>query len=289
MSLPHFTSPEQMRQAADKWRCEGQRIGFVPTMGALHEGHLSLIRRSVADGNDVTLLSIFVNPTQFGPSEDLASYPRTLEDDSRLAVQAGATHLFLPTEQAMYPEGHRTEVRVTELSAPLCGQSRPVHFPGVALVVLKLLALIRPHKAYFGQKDYQQCLVVQRLTADMLLPTEIVACPTVREADGLAMSSRNKYLTPEQRKRAPLFQQTLQAIASRCREFPLEATAALAEGKQTLEQSGLAVDYLDLRDSQTLSPLDALTGPAVLAGAVFLGKARLIDNLLIEPSHKTES
>lgn len=289
-TLPTISDLPTMQQQAFAWRAEGKRVGFIPTMGALHRGHLSLIEQSVADGNDIHVVSIYVNPTQFGPREDLAAYPRTLETDAALAKDAGANHLFLPSDATMYPDDFQTEVLVRDISKPLCGVSRPHHFPGVALVLTKLFNLVLPHRAYFGVKDFQQCLVVEQLVRDLNLPVEVVRCPTVREDDGLALSSRNSYLTPKER-----------PVASRLRETLLEGRRGLLEHptanvrdtlsglRPKLEDVGMRIDYLELRREDTLETLNEFSQPAVLAGAVFLGEARLIDNILLTPGEDPAS
>ncbi|MEM9555067.1 MAG: pantoate--beta-alanine ligase [Acidobacteriota bacterium] len=267
----------------DDWRADGLRIGFVPTMGALHEGHLSLVRRAGALADRV-VASIFVNPTQFGPGEDLDSYPRSPTRDTELLEQAGCDLVFLPSAETIYPPGDSTRVDVAGPSAGFEGAERPGHFRGVATVVLKLLQLVRPHLAVFGQKDAQQLAVVRRMVRDLHLPVEIVAAPIVREDDGLAMSSRNVYLDGEQRRAAAVLHRALHdaealVAAGERRAAPLidAVRARLAE-----EPSG-SVDYVAVVDAETFAPVDTLTAPAVLPIAVRFGATRLLDNCLLQP------
>ena len=228
-------------------------IGFVPTMGALHKGHLSLVKRSV-DENELTVVSIFVNPTQFNDPNDLDNYPRTLDADLDLLEAAGVDAVILPSQDQIYPDGYRYQVLESELSLELCGASRPGHFDGVLSVVMKLLNIIQAHKAYFGEKDYQQYLLIKGMAESFFLTTEIIACPTIREQDGLAFSSRNLRLTPAERQTAPKFHAILTGDGSD------------QEKSQQLERSGFQVDYVQTRDGR-------------IFGAVFLGKVRLIDNV----------
>ncbi len=267
------------RAFLDPLRREGKTIGFVPTMGAFHEGHLSLIRKCRED-NDVCVVSIFVNPTQFGPSEDYQSYPRQLEKDAALAEQIGVDLIFAPEPAEMYPEGYCTWVEVDRLTKPLCGRFRPGHFRGVTTVCTKLFNIVQPHRAYFGEKDYQQLVVIKRMVADLNMPIEIVPMPTVREPDGLAMSSRNWYLTPEERKVAPALYRALQKAAEAVKAG---ATGREAEEivKQELEKvPQFELQYVEAVHPETLEPVDR--PPMVIAAAAFLGKARLIDNIKVE-------
>jgi pantoate--beta-alanine ligase len=272
-----LTSIDALRQ----WRTrQTGSVGFVPTMGALHDGHASLIRRSAVE-NTATLVSIFVNPAQFGPNEDLDKYPRTLEADLRLCAAAGAQAVFTPDTAMMYPPGFATWVTVEGLTDKLCGRSRPGHFRGVTTVVTKLFNLAQPARAYFGQKDAQQALVLTRMARELNMPLEVITCPTVREPDGLAMSSRNRYLDADQRRRALALVRSLRAIEA--------AFAAGTRDVPTLRQTGLdvltpevdRVDYLEILDAGDLSEIAAVQGKALCAVAAFVGTTRLIDNVLL--------
>lgn len=265
-------------------RSNGRTIGLVPTMGAFHEGHLLLMQRARAE-NDVVVVSIFVNPIQFARGEDFDSYPRDLQGDLDQAERAGVDLVFTPSAEAIYPKGFQTYVEVTELTERLCGASRPGHFRGVTTVVTKLLNLIRPDRAYFGQKDYQQSVVVRRLVADLNLDIEIVLLPTVREADGLAMSSRNVRLTPEERRAACVLHASLRFAEERVMVGERSVKIVLDAMRAMIEAEPLArIDYVALCDPETLRPLDRIEGPILAALAVRFGSTRLIDNLLISPS-----
>jgi pantoate--beta-alanine ligase len=254
-------------------------LGLVPTMGYLHEGHLSLARRALAE-NDRVVVWIFVNPAQFGPQEDLARYPRDLERDVRLLRAAGVHLVLAPGVEDVYPPGYQTTVNVEALSQPLEGASRPAHFRGVATVVARMLGVTQPQRAYFGQKDGQQCRVVQRMVADLAIPTTIVICPTVREPDGLAMSSRNVHLTPEQRRAAPVLYRALQAAMALVRQGERDAESLRQAMRAVLAEEPLAaVDYVSVADAETLAECGAVEGPALASLAVRIGPVRLIDNL----------
>lgn len=273
-------SIESLRARVDGWRADKLTVGFVPTMGALHRGHLSLIAKA-ASLADRVVASIFVNPKQFAPGEDLASYPRQEARDLELLASAGCQLAYLPDAAVMYPPGFQTSVAVAELSKGLCGESRPHFFGGVATVVCKLLNQARPDIAVFGEKDFQQLLVIKRMVRDLDMPVDIVGAPIVREADGLAMSSRNAYLSAEERKRAGALNRVIADVA-RDLENGARVDTALRSGRAALETAGLAkIDYLEVRSAENLTPL----GPGPLAGAparvfaaVYVGKARLIDN-----------
>lgn len=260
----------------------GRRLGLVPTMGYLHEGHLSLIRQAAEECEQV-VVSVFVNPLQFGPGEDLDRYPRDLERDRRLAEEAGADILFTPGVEEMYPGGAKTTVRVTGLTDRLCGASRPGHFDGVATVVSKLFHIVEPDRAYFGQKDAQQVAVIQQMVHDLNMPVEVVPCPTVREEDGLAMSSRNVYLSPEERRRATTLYKTLRE-ATREREAGrlCQAAEAVQFIRERLEMTeGLSIDYVEVLSYPGLEPLERLDeSRSIAAVAVHLGSTRLIDNVI---------
>ncbi len=275
--------PAGARELAWRLRAKGLRIGLVPTMGALHEGHLSLMRRCRAE-NDVAAWSLFVNPTQFGPHEDLAGYPRDPEGDMAQAIGMGMDLCFAPEAAAMYPPGYRTFVDVAELSEPLCGASRAGHFRGVATVVSKLFHVVQPHVAYFGQKDYQQSLIIRRMVRDLDLGIEIAVLPTVRAPDGLALSSRNAYLSVSERKAAAVLPAALRWAEGEFARGGRRA-GALADGMRRLiaAEPAVAIDYVEVRDAEDLTPLETIDRPAVVALAVRIGRTRLIDNTILAP------
>jgi pantoate--beta-alanine ligase len=268
---------------ARAWRRSGEgEVGLVPTMGALHRGHLSLVERARRDCARVAA-SVFVNPSQFGPGEDFAAYPRDLERDAALLEAAGCDLLFAPEPASMYAPGHDTRVEPGAVTAPLEGERRPGHFRGVATVVLKLLNVVQPERAYFGRKDAQQLAVVRRVVRDLDLPVEIVGCPTVREADGLALSSRNRYLDPAQRAAAPVLHRALCRARDAHRAGERDADALRALMRAALAGEPLArVDYVSVADPDTFAELERVSGPALALVAVFVGRARLIDNLELE-------
>lgn len=274
---------DSVRRWTKAQREAGRAIHFVPTMGYFHEGHLSLMRRAQQD-NGAVIVSIFVNPLQFGAGEDLDRYPRDFERDRQMAESVGVGAIFYPDVAEMYPPGYQTEVRVKELSKPLCGRSRPGHFEGVATVVLKLFNIVTPDRAYFGMKDYQQLRVIQQLVRDMNLPVEIVPCPIVREPDGLAMSSRNVYLTPEERAAAIVPYRSLQWAQAQVESGERDAHK-LREGvfQQIAAEPLARIDYVEVVDAETLQPVQRIERPTLIALAVFFGKARLIDNCLVAP------
>ncbi len=271
----------EMKAACRQMSRSGKTLGFVATMGALHEGHLSLVRASKARC-DVTAVSIFVNPLQFGPAEDLDKYPRTMERDAALLEQLDADILFTPGVEEMYPKGAQTYVLVEELSSRLDGASRPGHFRGVATVVTKLFEIIRPDFAFFGQKDAVQVAVLRKLANDLDMDVEIVACPIVREQDGLAMSSRNVYLTSEQRQQALVLHRSLLRVQTAV-ERGERASAKLIEiGKKAIaEEAGARLDYFAIVDPGTLEPVEDVLRGALVAAAAYLGVTRLIDNIMI--------
>ncbi len=274
-----------MKARAEELRARGKRIGFVPTMGYFHEGHLALMRKA-RELSDVVVVSIFVNPIQFGPQEDLARYPRDLERDRRLAQAQGVDILFVPSAEEMYPPGFQTYVEVTELSRPLCGARRPGHFRGVCTVVLKLFHIVKPHLAVFGEKDYQQLKVIQRMVRDLNLDVEIVPHPTVREPDGLAMSSRNVYLRPEEREAALSLYRALELARRRVAEGIRETRILRTEIEEFIRSHPhTRIDYVEFRDPETLEEMDRIDRATLLALAVFVGKARLIDNTILDPAH----
>lgn len=272
-----------LRTAVARWRANGQRIGLVPTMGALHAGHIALVTAAQAQCQRV-VVSIFVNPKQFGPREDFSAYPRPEADDLAKLAAANADIAYIPAPEEIYPEGFATTVSVGGISEGLCGAHRPGHFDGVATVVAKLFTQAAPDAAFFGEKDYQQLLVVRRMARDLNLPLDVVGVPTVREPDGLALSSRNVYLSPEERRIAPnlhrLMRETGAAIAQGGAPGGILARTIMALG-----EAGLMVEYLELRDAETLAPLaEPPTRPARLLAAVHLGRTRLIDNLSVMPA-----
>ncbi len=257
-------------------------VGLVPTMGYLHEGHLSLIRRAKAECEHV-VVSIFVNPTQFGANEDLSKYPRDLERDLSLIKPLGVDLVWTPTPEIMYPTGYQTWVEVDAVTRPLEGSMRPTHFKGVTTVVAKLFNSVQPHKAYFGQKDAQQAAVIRQMTRDLNFPVDVIVCPTVREADGLAMSSRNKYLEGTDRKAAAVLFRALSAAKDAYEGGERNAEVLRGKMKEVLESEPRAtVQYVSCADYDTLEELDVVKGKALLSMAVLLGKTRLIDNFVLE-------
>jgi pantoate--beta-alanine ligase len=270
-----------LRAVLDAWRASGAAIGFVPTMGALHAGHMSLIEAARRAGQRV-VVSIFVNPTQFGPNEDFSRYPRDEEGDARQCRAAGADLIFLPPVEAMYPPGSVTRVHLSKLTDTLCGPFRPGHFDGVATIVAKLLNLVQPAAAYFGEKDAQQLAVIRRMVADLDIPVRIVGCPTVREPDGLAMSSRNRYLSPEHRRQATCIFAALRQAAAAIAAGQRDAAKLRSDMRAVLEASGpLQIEYAEVVDAATLQPLEQISSSALLAIAVRIGGTRLIDNVSI--------
>lgn len=280
------TTVAELREILDAVRGEGRRIGLVPTMGALHEGHLSLVRASKAEC-DFTVVSIYVNPSQFGPGEDFQRYPRTLEDDLKALGRCGAELAFAPTDEEVYRPGHATRVEVGSVAEPLEGRHRPGHFCGVATIVLKLFNMVGPHVAYFGQKDYQQALVIRRMVEDLNLPIEIRMCPIVREPDGLAMSSRNSYLSGAARQRALVLWQSLQLARQLVARGEDDARAIAEQMRQRIRTADDArIDYVALVDPETLQPLDRIRAPALAALAVRIENTRLIDNCILETKRR---
>ncbi|HVH73877.1 MAG TPA: pantoate--beta-alanine ligase [Stellaceae bacterium] len=274
---------EALREEVADWRRDGARIGLVPTMGALHAGHLALVERARAECRR-TIASIFVNPKQFAPNEDFAAYPRGEEADLEKLRAAGVDLAFLPGIEDIYPAGFSTLVRVQGLSEGLCGAQRAGHFDGVATVVTKLLQQSLPDAAYFGEKDYQQLLIVKRLARDLDIPVRIVGVPTRREPDGLAMSSRNAYLSPEERRAAPELARVLRRIADALAREPGAVSGEIARGIEDLTKAGFAVEYLELRDGETLAPVSGeVRRPARILAAARLGRTRLIDNMPVAP------
>ncbi|MCZ6571335.1 MAG: pantoate--beta-alanine ligase [Deltaproteobacteria bacterium] len=280
---PHIiTEVRELRGWAEQMRAEGRRIALVPTMGALHEGHLSLVRLAHARADRV-VVSIFVNPTQFGPNEDLKHYPRDLASDLSRLRGNGVDVVFTPSVREMYPEGVATWVEVERLGEGMCGRHRPGHFRGVTTIVARLFNVARPHVAVFGEKDYQQLVVIRRMARDLLFDLEIVAGPTVREPDGLAMSSRNAYLTPEARQQARALNAALHEVRELVRSGELNTKRLVAAARNRIEKEPLAeIDYIEIRDAGSLEPLSRLDRRAVLGLAVRVAATRLIDNTILE-------
>jgi len=271
---------KEMQAVAEELR-KTRKIGFVPTMGYLHEGHLALVRRS-KEVADVTVVSIFVNPIQFGPNEDFARYPRDFERDRKLLEQEGTDIIFYPEAKEMYPENYSTYIQVRGLEDHLCGLSREGHFIGVATVVAKLFNAVKPHVAVFGQKDYQQLKVIQRMVRDLNMDLEVIGLPTVREKDGLAMSSRNTYLSHEERERSLLIYKSVRLVEDLYKKGERNAGELKRQAREVLTAAGgIEIDYVSISDAETLDELESISGRAVYAVAVRCGKTRLIDNTIL--------
>lgn len=270
---------KEVREIVKTWKAEGKSVGFVPTMGYLHEGHESLIKRAVAE-NDVAVVSIFVNPMQFGPTEDLASYPRDLEADSKLCEAAGAKLIFHPEPEEMYHDGFCSFVDMNGLTNALCGLSRPVHFRGVCTVVSKLFNIVKPDRAYFGEKDAQQLAVIKRMVDDLNMDIEIIGCPIIREADGLAKSSRNTYLSEETRKQAVILSKAIFMGKKMIEDGERNPNVVIEEMKKLINTMPLAdIDYVEIVDQATMKNVEVIAGDILCAIAVRMGgEARLIDN-----------
>ncbi|AER66975.1 pantothenate synthetase [Thermovirga lienii DSM 17291] len=274
--------PSEVREYIRQKGLNREEIGFVPTMGYLHEGHLSLVRRCKQE-NSFCVVSIFVNPLQFGPSEDLAAYPRDFDRDSALLEKEGVDLLFAPREEDMYYPDFSTVVKENKLSRYMCGAFRPGHFDGVCTVVLKLFNIVQPGRAYFGQKDYQQLQVLKRMVRDLNVPVEVIGCPIVRDHDGLALSSRNVYLTEEQRKEALKIPKALEEAERLFKSGVKDVKALEAKVREILsEGDGLKVQYVEIRDAENLEEVNEIKGKVVIAVAAYVGKARLIDNKILE-------
>jgi pantoate--beta-alanine ligase len=273
---------QEVRENVKAWRTEGLTVGFVPTMGYLHEGHQSLIQRA-AEENDRVVVSIFINPLQFGEKEDLETYPRDMEKDSAICAAAGTDLIFHPAAEEMYGKDFCSFVDMTELTDTLCGKSRPGHFRGVCTVVTKLFNIVKPDKAYFGQKDAQQVAVIKRMVRDLNMDIEIVACETVREADGLAKSSRNVHLNMEERKASAILQEALQ-VAEKKLEAGVRTSVEIQKTiKEKIDSEAMVrLDYAEIVDLETLRPVNKIEAPALVAAAVYVGKTRLIDNFIYE-------
>lgn len=283
MAVPIVRTVPDLRRIVTAWRNEGHAVGLVPTMGALHEGHLSLVRAGLAQ-TDRVIVTLFVNPRQFNNPADLAAYPRTEDSDAAKLADAGAHLLYAPNAEEMYPEGFSTAVSVSGASEGMEGHFRPGHFEGVATVVAKLFLQSGADRAFFGEKDFQQLQVVRRMAGDLDIPIEVVGCPTVREADGLAMSSRNVRLSPAERGLAPRLATVLVEAAGKLSAGAL-AEALIAEAGTALDEAGFGdVEYIELRSAATLAPLARASEPARLLAAVWLGQVRLIDNVAVAPA-----
>lgn len=280
MKVVHKIS--EVREIVNKWKREGFSVGLVPTMGYLHEGHQSLIKKAV-EQNDRVVVSVFVNPMQFGENEDLASYPRDLEKDTKLCEETGADLIFNPTPEEMYPEGFCSYVDMNSLTKELCGKSRPIHFRGVMTVVSKLFNIVTPNKAYFGMKDAQQLLIIKRMVKDLSFGIEIVGCPIVREEDGLAKSSRNTYLNEEERKAALILYKTINLGKKLLEEGERDSAVLLSKMKENINKEPLAkIDYVEAVDIEKVEKVDKIEGTVLVAMAVYIGKTRLIDNFVFE-------
>lgn len=278
-----ITRVHELRAACDDARAAGARVGFVPTMGFFHAGHRSLMR-AARTADDFVVVSLFVNPLQFGPTEDLAAYPRDFERDAAAAEAEGVDVLFAPTVEEMYPQPIVTTVHVDGLTSGLCGRSRPTHFDGVTTVVTKLFSMVGPCRAYFGRKDAQQLAVIRRMVADLNLPVRVVGCPTVREPDGLAMSSRNAYLTPEERPRALALSRALAAARESVAAGETDAAAVAAAARAPMDELGVEPEYLAVVDPETFQPVTSVDRDVLVAIAARVGRARLIDNDTISPN-----
>ena len=275
-------SISEVRQIVKEWRKEGLTVGFVPTMGSLHEGHKSLIDKAVKE-NDRVVVSVFVNPIQFGPTEDLASYPRDLERDAKLCEEAGANLIFHPEKEEMYFDDFSSFVEVQGVSKGLCGKSRPIHFRGVCTVVTKLFNIVKPDRAYFGQKDAQQLAVVKRMVRDLNMDIEIIGCPIIREEDGLAKSSRNTYLSPEERKAAVILSKSLKLGKEAIEKGERDSKKIIDIITNNINTEKLAkIDYVEIVDPLSIENIDKIENSALVAMAVYIGKTRLIDNFIYE-------
>jgi pantoate--beta-alanine ligase len=280
--MQQFSKIEEIKSYLRLQQSLGQKIGFVPTMGYLHEGHLSLVRRAVKE-NDLAVVSIFVNPIQFGPAEDLEKYPRNLERDLARIRQTGASVVFTSEATEMYGDNFLTYVHVDKITDILCGSFRPGHFQGVTTVVNKLFNIIRPDKAYFGQKDGQQAIVIQKMAPDLNMDVEIIVCPTVREADGLAMSSRNTYLSPEERSQAPVLYQALTAAKDLIQNGITDRSIIIKQMETMINGKSLAhIEYISLVSASSCREITEVSGPVMVALAVKFGTTRLIDNIVVE-------
>jgi pantoate--beta-alanine ligase len=277
-----ITKAKEMNYAVREEKSLGRNIGFVPTMGFLHEGHLSLVRESVQRA-DVTVVSIYVNPAQFGPKEDFREYPRDIKRDTEILEAEGVDYIFSPDNEEIYPEGYKTYVEVHDLQDTLCGRSRPGHFRGVCTVVLKLFNIIEPDFAYFGQKDAQQAIILKRMVQDLNLEVELEVLPIVREEDGLALSSRNTYLDQEERKSARVLSESLEEAREKVKNGELDSGKVISRMREMITQEPRAkIDYVEIVDMENLNPVAKIENEALAALAVFIGKVRLIDNTILK-------
>lgn len=275
-------SISELKAETRPFKKECKTVGFVPTMGYLHEGHISLVKSSRQD-NDITIMSIFVNPMQFGPNEDFEKYPRDIQTDAKKAEEAGVDILFIPGVNEMYPDGYNTYVEVSGITEKLCGKSRPGHFKGVCTVVLKLFNIVEPDRAYFGQKDAQQAAVIRRMVKDLNSTVQIITCPIVRESDGLAMSSRNVYLSKEEREAALILSRSLNEAADMASKGEVRRDRLMDYLIDRISSEKLAdIDYVEILDAETLELKETLKGRMLFAVAVRFGKTRLIDNVIVE-------
>jgi pantoate--beta-alanine ligase len=280
-----ISSASQMTSFSRDAQRAGKRVGFVPTMGALHEGHLSLVR-AAREQCELVVVSIFVNPTQFGPNEDFAKYPRTFDQDRAMLDREGTDCIFYPSVEEMYPPGATTWVTVEGLSEKLDGRSRPGHFRGVTTVVSKLFNIVQPQAAFFGQKDAAQVAIIRKMVRDLNLPVKIVVCPIVRESDGLAMSSRNAYLNSQERKQALVLSRSLKRVQRMLQQGERRAEKLIAAGKQVIEEEpAVRLDYFEVVDQNTLEPVSDVVDAALVAVAAYVRTTRLIDNLLFKSSN----
>jgi len=284
--LKKITKIKEMKDVVRNLKSQGKIIGFVPTMGYLHEGHLSLVRSSVQKA-DTSVVSIFVNPTQFGPKEDFKEYPRDIKRDSACLEREGVDYLFFPDTEEMYPYGFKTYVEVQDMQTKLCGRSRPEHFRGVCTVVLKLFNIVNPDLAFFGQKDAQQAIILKNMVRDLYLDVKIEVLPIVREKDGLALSSRNEYLDKRERQTALVLYRSLQKAKKMIMEGERKAAQIIEKMKEPIGKEPLAeIDYVDIVDLDELSSVEAIGQEALIALAVCVGKTRLIDNMIVEIDEK---
>jgi len=273
-------SPKEMTREINSLSRKGRTIGFVPTMGCLHEGHLSLIRRAVKE-NDITVVSIFVNPAQFGPKEDFKRYPRNFKRDKDRAGQTGADIIFYPSIKSIYPRGYSTYVNIANLSDSLCGNSRPGHFQGVVTIVTKLFNIVKPDKAYFGQKDAQQAIIIKQLVEDLNLDLKLIICPIVRDKSGLALSSRNRYLGPQERSDAKVLNISLQKAGKMIKSHIINPTLIKTAIRREIKKvKSTRIDYIEIVGLHNLKPVKKIKGRVLIALAIKIGKVRLIDNLI---------